>query len=542
MLRRAMRPRSTERALLFGAVISVCFLIGLGPIAHAQVRTPPPVVERLEPTSGPPGTAVQVIGRFFRSDQVVLLGDVEMPVTARLPNRITATIPSGASSGHVQIRLADGTRITGPELRVLSAPPPPIVASIDPAHAPPGAEVRIVGEHFSSRLTENSVTIGGVPVVVRTATPTELLVIVPTGAATGSFSVTITGAGTAASPALTVDVGVEITSFEPTVASPGMRITIHGAGFATRPANDHVFVNGTSARVLTASTTELAFDVPAHATSGTLLVDVTGAGRAYSEAPLTVQAAPTIASIEPVSGVIGASVHVRGTNFGIDVRHVALSIHGVALTVRTVTDTEIVAEIAPGSSSDHLSLVLHGLPAVASHETFDVLVPVAIASFSPEQGGPGAEVTIVGTGFSTTTANDHVTLTGLPCHVLSATATTLRVRIPNASSGPLMIEVTHAGSARTSRPFVITTPPTIASFEPASGTIGTIIHVHGTNFGESTTLVEVTFGGRAGSIQSMTPTQIDVLVPQGATSGTSACRCACKASRRRRPTSACSYR
>lgn len=507
--------------LRFGLALAVgaCLCALPSALASAQVHTPPPVVERLEPTSGPPGTTVQIIGRFFRSDQVVLLDDVEMPVTTRLPNRVTVTIPSGAATGHVRIRLADGTIVNGPELRVLAAQPPPVVTSIDPAHAPPGAEVRIVGDHFSARLTENTVTLGGLPVVVRTATPTELAVIVPSGASTGAFTITVAGAGQTTSAALTVDVGVQITSFEPAVASPGTRITVHGTGFAARAAGNRLFVNGTSARIVGASATELTFDVPAAATSGTLLVDVRGAGRAYSETALTILPVPTVAAMEPSSGVIGAEVHIHGTNFGTDIRQVVVTMHGTALTLRNVSDTEITVAIPAGATSDHVSVAIHGLPAVLSRDAFEVLVPVAVASFSPEQGGPGTEVTIVGTGFSTTAAHDRVTLAGLPCPIVSATATELHVRIPNASSGPLSVEVHHAGSATTSRPFVVTNPPTVTSFEPSSGPVGTIVHVHGTQFGETAGIVTVTFGGTAAAIQSITSTQIDVLVPQGATTG-----------------------
>ncbi len=506
---------------LFFAAVSCCVTLGIacGSVASAQVRTPPPAVERVEPTSGPPGTSVQIIGRFFRAEHVVLLGDVELPVTLRLPNRLTVTIPPGAATGRVQIRLADGALVTGPELRVLAAPPPPVITSVEPAHAPPGAEVRIVGDHFSARLTENTVTLGGLPVVVRTATPTELAVIVPIGASTGSFAVAVAGATDGASVAFTVDVGVQISSFEPAVASPGTRITVHGAGFAPRAAGNRLFVNGTAARILSASATELTFDVPAAATTGTLLVDVRAAGRAYSGAPLTVLPAPTVAAMEPSSGVVGVEVHVHGTHFGTDIRQVAVSMHDAALTVRNVSDTEITVEIPAGAVSDRMSVVVHGLPAVQTHDVFEVLVPVALASFSPEQGGPGTVVTITGTGFSPTAAHDRVTLAGLECPIVRAGATELEVRIPTTSSGPLIVEVHHAGSARTSRPFVITTPPTITRFEPTSGAVGTIVHVYGTQFGETASIVQVTFGGQAAAIQSMTSTQLDVLVPQGATTG-----------------------
>lgn len=505
--------------LFFFFASFLCLALDTSGGARAQVRTPPPVIERVEPTSGPPGTSVQIVGRFFRSDQTVLLGETEVSVGTRLPNRLTVTIPSRATSGHFQIRLADGTTVQGPEFRVLAAPPAPVVTSLAPDHAAPGAEVRILGEHFSARLTENTVTLGTLPVVVRTATPTELAVIVPTGAATGPFTVAVTGAGQVASPSFTVDVGVQVASFEPVVASPGTRITIHGTGFATRATANRVFVNGTSARVVSASATELAFDVPAAATSGTLLVDVTGSGRAYSSAALTILPAPTIRELDPSAGVAGSTVHVRGTGFGTDIRQVAATIHGASLTVRGVTDTELTLELPAGATSDRIAVSIHGLPAVQSHDPFEVLVPVAITSFAPEQGGTGAEVTITGTGFSPTASHDHVTLSGLPCPVLRASATELHVRIPAAASGPLSVEVDHAGSARTPRPFVVTNPPVFASFEPAMGLPGSVVHVRGSAFGDQPTLIEVSFGGRVATVQSVTPTQLDVLVPDGATTG-----------------------
>jgi hypothetical protein len=503
--RRILRAMSRSLAV---AALSLLVLVTAS-LASAQVRTPPPVIERLEPTSGPPGTTVQIVGRFFRTDQTVLLGEVELPATSRLPNRWTVTIPEGAASGHVRVRLADGTMVEGPELRVLAAPEPPVASALSPTHAAPGAEVRITGERFSPRITENTVTLGALPVV-----------IVPTGATTGPFSIAVTGNGTTTSPPLIVDVGVAITSFAPAVASPGTRIAVEGTGFAARARDVRLFVNGTSARVVTATATHLEFDVPAAATTGTLLVELAGGGRAYSTSPLTILPAPTVASVEPESGVVGATLTIHGAHFGTDIREVAVSIHGQVLTVRNVTDTDITAEIPAGASTDRISVAIHGLPAVLSPHAFTVLVPVAVTAFAPENGGPGTEVTITGTGFSTTAGQDHVTMSGLPCHVLSASATELRVRIPETSSGPLIVEVQHAGTARTPRPFVVTTPPSITRFEPEHGTPGTVVRIVGTHFGSVPGIVEVTMGGRPMPIRSLTDTQIEAAVPSGSTGGT----------------------
>lgn len=56
--------------------------------------------------------------------------------------------------------------------------------------------------------------------------------------------------------------------------------------------------------------------------------------------------------------------------------------------------------------------------------------PISISSFSPLSGAPGTSVTITGTNFNTTAANNIVRLNGIKCTVTSATATQLVVTIP----------------------------------------------------------------------------------------------------------------
>jgi hypothetical protein len=53
--------------------------------------------------------------------------------------------------------------------------------------------------------------------------------------------------------------------------------------------------------------------------------------------------------------------------------------------------------------------------------------PPSITSFSPLSGAAGTSVTITGTGFNTTSANNIVRLNGMKCTVTNATATTLTI-------------------------------------------------------------------------------------------------------------------
>ncbi len=513
-------PSSPRIALALLATAALVQAAALAAPALAQVRQPPPVIERLEPTAGPVGSSVEVIGRFFREDQRVSLGDVALPVTRRLPSRWTVTIPEGARTARVTIGLADGTSVVGPELRVLEALAAPRVTGFSPSAGAEGTEVRIVGENFSPRLTDNLVTLGSVSLVLRRATPTELTVIVPRGASSGRFVVRVARTGEASAESdFTIEAGTSITGFAPAVASPGSHVTISGVGFSARAALNRVFLENVPLRVVSASERELVVELPDRAQTGRLLVDVRGGARAYADAPLEVFPAPSIASVEPSAGTVGARIHLRGTNFGTDIRRVSAAIGERSLVVRAVTPTDVTLEIPEGAAGGPIALVVNGLPAVTSPAPFEVLTPVAVRGLEPISGPVGTEVTIRGEGFSPVLAHDHVTLAGIDCPVVAASPTELRVQIPQAGSGPLVVTVENAGTARTTQPFVITTPPFIARMEPTSGAVGAIVRLFGTSFGTNPAVVEVALAGRRMDVRSIRDTELEVVVPRGASSG-----------------------
>ena len=92
------------------------------------------------------------------------------------------------------------------------------------------------------------------------------------------------------------------------------------------------------------------------------------------------------------------------------------------------------------------------------------------------------------------------------------------MRVPDASSGPLMVSVRNAGEARTAQPFVVTDAPTITSFSPTSGAPGTEVTIVGTNFGERPGLISARLGGTAMELRRSSPTELVVVVPPGAVS------------------------
>lgn len=78
-------------------------------------------------------------------------------------------------------------------------PPPPIITGLSPDSGRLGTEVTITGANFMSNPASNSVRFNGVSANVVVATPTRIQTKVPTGATTGSITVTTVG-GQALSP------------------------------------------------------------------------------------------------------------------------------------------------------------------------------------------------------------------------------------------------------------------------------------------------------------------------------------------------------
>ncbi|MFD2569122.1 IPT/TIG domain-containing protein [Spirosoma soli] len=78
------------------------------------------------------------------------------------------------------------------------------IVSIEPATAPVGSTVVVNGENFSTTPGSNTVTIGGVPATVISASPTQLVVVVPEGAANGPIGITAGGQTVQSSGTFTV--------------------------------------------------------------------------------------------------------------------------------------------------------------------------------------------------------------------------------------------------------------------------------------------------------------------------------------------------
>jgi hypothetical protein len=222
----------------------------------------------------------------------------------------------------------------------------PSISVISTDSARPNDIIEIKGSGFSPLAANNTVTFGGVPANVLLATPTRMLVYVPSGGVTGSLSIktstaTSAGVGFAVQPAAPT---FSIRFLFPSTGTPGTDMTILGFGFSKVPSENTVKFGTVTTQCASSDVDFCTVKIPGNAVSGKLSV-VVGAGES-NQLPYSVIINPTINKMFPTSGAPGEYVTISGSNLG---SSGSVAVSGVAAPIVSWGDTEVVA-LAPFNS------------------------------------------------------------------------------------------------------------------------------------------------------------------------------------------------
>ena len=356
-----------------------------------------------------------------------------------------------------------------------------------------------------------------------------------------------------------------ITSLSPSAALVGTAITISGTNFGATQGTGTVTFNGTSATPTSWTNTSIVAPAPSGATTGNVVV--TARGQASNGVAFTVLTAGTIAGTitqtsngAPISGALvealqsgvvknSATTAANGTytmpnvvTGTYDVRVSAVGyqtkLHtGVTVTTNTTTtDNENLDAVAPGDINYVYDESGRLIAMVTVSETVTYTYDVAgnllsttrqntnlpsIIEFTPNGGTIGTQVTIYGTGFSTTPSQNTVKFNGTTATVSSATATQLVTTVPSGATTGAITVNTPLGLATSASPFTVSASaaPTITGFTPNIGTAATAVTINGANFETTTASNRVAFNNTFAQVNTATATSLGATVPTGATSG-----------------------
>ncbi|MFM2182483.1 MAG: hypothetical protein RJB61_777, partial [Actinomycetota bacterium] len=391
----------------------------------------------------------------------------------------------------------------------------PTITLFDPQTGPAGTAVLITGLDFTFAT---AVAFNGTAAQFTVVDDTSITTTVPVGATNGPITVT-TGAGTGTSTTNFI-VGLPaptIASFSPASGGIGTSVTILGDNFQS---GSEVRFNGALATNVTVSSlTQIIAVVPAGTTTGPITVTTTS-GTGTSATNFTFVPPPTVTSFTPLSGIIGSSVTVSGSNLtGASVRFNGT----LAVTVTVANNGNSLTAVVPaGATTGQISVTTTGGTATS---TASYLVLPAVTSLVPATGPVtgGTTVLINGTGFTGVSGVTFGGIAAVSFDVVNSTQISA-VSPATVTVGVANVQVTtvsgSSSTAVTGDNYTYTAvTPSVTSISPTSGTTagGTPVTIVGSGF---ITGASVRFGSLlATSVVVVSPTTITAVSPATTTPG-----------------------
>ena len=477
-----------------------------------EVSQNAPTIVSFSPASGVVGTEVTITGTKFNGATAAAFNGTPAAFNIDSDTQIRAAVPAGATSGKISVSNPDGTAYSETDFAVTA---PPEIISFAPSSGVEGTEVTITGSHFTG-ATGVSFN-GNAATAFSVDSDSQIRAYVPAGATPGTGKIVVTHAlGNATSAA----------DFTITTATP--------LTFSFAPQHD-AYVNSGSPTSTSGTSNTLRAKVGVY--NSYLKFEVTGLSGTLQSAKLRLH----VSDASPDGG----SVYVTSNNYkssttpwvekGLNWNN-APDLDGAALSSAPQSgvilgqwvEFDVTAAIVGngvysfGLKSNNSDKVYYRSKEYGAATTPQLVIQgfssgaPSITSFAPSSGPVGTEVTIMGNNFSGTTA---VTFNGVPSTNFTVDSNTkIRAKVPaGATMG--RIQITNAsGSGSFAQEFVVTAPPQMTSFSPASGIAGTEVTIIGQNFTGTT---GVSFKGiAAASIFVDSDTQIRAIVPANAAPGT----------------------
>jgi hypothetical protein len=429
----------TRRKQLAGLVLAVAlFIITTAGPAQAE----PPLISSFSPTSGPVGTSVTINGSHFSGATSVAFNGTNATFTVNSGTKITAIVPSNATSGKISVTKPTGIATSSTDFTV-TPQGTPTISGFNPSSGPVGTSVTINGSNFTGA---SSVAFHGTSATFTVNSASKITATVPANATTGTISVTTPIATATSSGTFTVTTGPApiITGINPNSGPVGSSVTINGSNFT---GTTLVEFNGTSATFTVNSDSKITATVPANATTGK--IKVTTPGGSDTSTTFTVTGGPAISGFNPNSGAVGTSVTINGSGF---TGATLVQFNGTSATFTVNSDSKITAVVPANATTGKIKVTTPG-GSDTSGATFTVIGAPAISSFSPTSGPVGTSVTINGANLNGATV---VQFSGTSSTFTVNSGSKITATVPsNAATGKISV-TTPGGTATSSNSFTVT--------------------------------------------------------------------------------------
>jgi hypothetical protein len=192
-----------------------------------------------------------------------------------------------------------------------------------------------------------------------------------------------------------------ITEIGPEAAFPGQKVVIYGKNFSSAAAKNAVSFNGVAATVTATTTLAITTTVPEGATSGEVTVSTNNLTSEGFPFTVTEPVIPVITSLDPVTGKVGTTVTITGTDFSTTPGKNIVSFNGTEANVTASSATSITTIVPAGATTGPVTVTVDG---ESNGVVFTVIeanmlvVEISQSSDDAEEGG--------NSGAMTTTSSD----------------------------------------------------------------------------------------------------------------------------------------
>lgn len=208
---------------------------------------------------------------------------------------------------------------------------------------------------------------------------------------------------------------------------------------------------------------------------------------------------PYLSGIEPTQGITGDLLVLRGEGFGTEVNKVKIMVGDREATIMELANEEIKTWVPYGAVTGKVSVTVDG----AASNSMDFKVGPYIESLSATVASPGGSITIKGFNFDLDKTRNFVYFNGIRGTVQTASATQLKVLVPDGNTGPVSVVVNGMTSNTTN----MTITPVVEAIEPQKGDINDVVMITGKNFSPTLTNNYVLFN--SGATNEMAATVLD---------------------------------
>jgi hypothetical protein len=435
---------------------------------------------------------------------------------------LTVTLTTKPSkAGSLTAIVTTNTETSGSATQVATVTPVVLANSGNVLRAS-ATTLTIIGSGFDTTLANNAVTfnngaVGSVSAATATALTVSLTTL-PTSVGNLSAIVVTNGVSSGAS-VVVASVVPSVSVSTAGLAANVSTVTINGLAFSTTASqNTVVFNNGAVGTVTAATATSLTVTFSTRpSAAGSLTAIVTTNSKSSGAAVQVANVTPVITTASTTIAANASTVAISGFGFHtVPSRNIVTFNNGAVgiVTAATATSLTVTFSTKPTVAGTLTASVTSNSIVGSSAVQVALVRPVVTTNTTARLVANASSMTITGTGFSTTAANNTVVFNnGAVGTVTAATATTLTVNLTTAptSAGSLTAIVTTNGRSSGTAVQVSTVVPVVTSSTSSLLADATTLTISGFGFDTAAANNTVVFNnGAVGTVTAATTTSLTI--------------------------------